>query len=321
MAEMAEDGYPRILPAYDDGIFKSIFTRNESKYYLADIISSFIGTTVTGVTINSNEVPIKHKDAKRSVFDVSCTAADGKSQFVVEMQADPMKYDSAGNEHLNIRHRSIYYLTSLHANLSGRGAMYSNFAKSYQITVCNYSPFRESHRLLEEFLMRNSRGVILADAIRAIFVDLSLIGEIIKKNPLDMTAAEKWSVFIAKANDPEYQKLIGDIIKSKEEIAMAQEVLASISTDADERARYISQRMLEQDMEHERVYWREISREEGIEEGLREGREAGIKEGRESGIKEGRIEVARKMLDKGMDTGSISQLVELPEEEIEKLRI
>ena len=307
MFELAADGCPKILPAYEDGIFKSVFTRKGCVRPLADIISSYIGISLTGVMIQSNELPIWHKYAKRGVFDINCTASDGKSQFAVEMQADPMKYDSVANEHANIRHRSIYCLANLHASQTGRGLDYIDFVRSYQITLCNYSPFTEDHSLIEEFMLRNNRGTVLANAIRAVFVDLSFAGKIAKKNIRDMTAAEKWSVFIAKADNPRYHDIIRDITKSKEEIEMAYDALTSISTDADERARFLSRRMLEQDIEHERVYWRRISREEGLAEG------------RAEGSKEKSIEIALAMLGDGVPVSTISRYVELSEEEIVKI--
>ena len=257
MIELAADGYPKILPAYEDGVFKSIFTRPENKLSLADIISSFTGIPVEDVTVRGSELPIKDIGVKREIFDINCTATDGKSQFAIEMQADPMERDNAKNEHANVRCRSVYCLADLHSNQAGRGLDYSGFAKSYQITISNYSPFKERHGLLEEFLLRNERGLVLADAIRAIFVDLSLVNEIVKKPVRDMTAAEMWAIFIAKASEPEYYGLLNEIIENKEAILMVQESLNSISMDENERARYRSRRIWELDREHEQAVWRQ----------------------------------------------------------------
>ena len=307
MNETAADGYPRILPAYEDGIFQSVFSRTESRLPLADMISSYIGVGLTGVTVLGNELPIKDTMAKRGVFDIRCTATDGASQFAIEMQADPMRYDSSRNEHANIRHRSVFCLANLHANQAGRGLDYSAFTKSYQITICNYSPFKEAHGLLEEFLLRNRHGLVLADAVRSVIVDLSQTKGTVEKSASDMTAAEKWSVFIAKANEPKYSDLIRKITQSKEEIAMAMEALTSISMDANERARFVSRRIWEQDMEHERVYWQKESRREGREEGLEEGRI----EGREKGLAEGRLEGRLEGQLEGVEDAKRTMVIEM----------
>ena len=292
MIELAADGLPKILPAYDDGVFKSLLLRPESKISLADIISSFIDITITSVTVRENELPIKDINAKHEIFDINCIATDDKSQFGVEMQAAPMKLDSAKNEHANIRHRSVYCLTDLHANQSGRGVNYAGFAKSYQITICNYNPFKEPHELLEKFMLRNEKGILLADAITSIIVDLSLTKKIVKKPVAEMTAAEMWAVFIANANEPEYYDLINEIIKKREGISMAQEMLATISQDEHERARFRSRRIWELDRAHE-IY---------------------------SAKEEGRNDVVLAMLNDGVDISFIAKYAKLPENEIEKLR-
>ncbi|MBP3607462.1 MAG: hypothetical protein J6J11_04015, partial [Treponema sp.] len=57
-------------------------------------------------------------------------------------------------------------------------------------------------------------------------------------------------------------------------------------------------------------------RKEGIAVGREEGREEGITIGMETGTKNTQKEIARKMLDKGMDINSISELSGLSIEEI-----
>ena len=87
----------------------------------------------------------------------------------------------------------------------------------------------------------------------------------------------------------------------------------------------------ERDTYNQIEYARETGREEGHkvgkEEGLKEGREEGHKEGKEEGIKEGREEgakqksfdIAKRMLEKGIETETISELTGLTEKEISGL--
>ena len=81
-------------------------------------------------------------------------------------------------------------------------------------------------------------------------------------------------------------------------------------------------------IEYARESGREEGREEGHkvgkEEGLKEGREEGHKEGKEEGLKEGRAEgarqksfdIAKRMLENGIDIETISELTGLTEKEI-----
>ena len=83
----------------------------------------------------------------------------------------------------------------------------------------------------------------------------------------------------------------------------------------------------ERDTYNQIEYARETGREEGHkvgkEEGLKEGREEGHKEGKEEGRKEGAkqksFDIAKRMLEKGIDIEIISELTGLTEKEISKL--
>ena len=80
-------------------------------------------------------------------------------------------------------------------------------------------------------------------------------------------------------------------------------------------------------IEYARETGREEGREEGKEEGRKEGRKEGKEEGKEEGIKEGREEgakqksfdIAKRMLEKGIETETISELTGLTEKEISEL--
>jgi hypothetical protein len=95
------------------------------------------------------------------------------------MMAHEMKGDSGRNDHAQIRSRSVYNVADLHASQPGRGIDYDKLARSFQITICNYSPFRWEHNLVVPFMMRDEQGRLLADSIASIFVDLTKTKEII----------------------------------------------------------------------------------------------------------------------------------------------
>ncbi len=69
-------------------------------------------------------------------------------------------------------------------------------------------------------------------------------------------------------------------------------------------------------------------KEEGMEKGIAEGMEKGIKQGMEKGMKQGMekgmnlrsLEIARKMLAKGMDEASVMDMTGLTAEEIKLLK-
>ena len=79
----------------------------------------------------------------------------------------------------------------------------------------------------------------------------------------------------------------------------------------------------ERDTYNQIEYARETGREEGHkvgkEEGRKEGKEEGIKEGREEGAKKKSFDIAKRMLEKGIDVETISELTGLTEKEISEL--
>jgi len=60
--------------------------------------------------------------------------------------------------------------------------------------------------------------------------------------------------------------------------------------------------------------------QKGMEEGMEKGRAEGIAEGIEEGMSQGSLEIARKMLAKGMDEASIMDMTGLTAEEIKLLK-
>ena len=59
---------------------------------------------------------------------------------------------------------------------------------------------------------------------------------------------------------------------------------------------------------------------EGMEKGMKQGMEKGIKQGMEKGMSQRSLEIARKMLAKGMDEASVMDMTGLTAEEIKLLK-
>ena len=76
----------------------------------------------------------------------------------------------------------------------------------------------------------------------------------------------------------------------------------------------------ERDTYNQIEYARESGREEGREEGHKEGKEEGIKEGRAEGAKQKSCDIAERMLEKGIDIETISELTGLTAEEVSRLK-
>ena len=236
-----------ILPPSEDRIFKLLMTSAESKPVLIDLISALIKRPVVDVVVRNNELPPGDTEEKAERLDVNCKLGDG-TQADLEMQASYMK--EIGGEHKNLKGKSIYYLCDLHSSQSSKGKRYDEMAQTYQVTFCSYTVFPELPDYVNSFSMRHdTTNELLSDAIHVIYVELSKLGEIIKKSVNDMTDLEKWVIFLRYADVPKYREIVNEVIMSKEALQMAGSLLMSVSQDERERAVLRSRRMYQSDLD------------------------------------------------------------------------
>jgi predicted transposase/invertase (TIGR01784 family) len=296
--ELVDIEIPEILPPSEDGVFKTLLTSPDAEPCLRDIIGANIGLPVKEVTVRNTELPISDVLEKRERFDVSCKI-DGGDQVEVEMQAAPMEGDTLANEHKNIRGRAIFNVCDLHSSQKGVSVPYGKLVRTYQITFCGYTVFKDRESCFNCFSFRNAEGEELLDAVNILFVELTKLKQVLEKPVEKMTSAEMWAVFLAYANKSQHRKVLEEIIVAKEEIKVAYGLLTGISQDEDERARFRARRKFQMDMEHNRI----VSFEEGKEEGK----------------KESKHEVARNLLLYGVSLDIIAKSTGLSPDEIQTL--
>jgi predicted transposase/invertase (TIGR01784 family) len=238
---------PDILPPYEDGIFKSILTREESEPVLRDVISSILEVPVVKAVVRNAEPPITDINEKREVFDVNCKL-DGDKQAAVEMQSRNMQGDNMETGYPNIRGRSVLELCKLHASQPGRGSQYAGLLQSYQVTFCNYTVLPELDYFVNRFSFRRKDGYELSNSVGIIFVELTKLNKIMKKPIEDMTPAEMWAIFFKHGASAQHKGLLDKIRDQRGEIEVAANVLTSISRDEVERAHYRSRQIFQMDM-------------------------------------------------------------------------
>ena len=96
----------------------------------------------------------------------------------------------------------------------------------------------------------------------------------------EMSALEIWTMFFAHADNPQFKAKIGETMRVKEEIAMATEILNTISKDEHAIAKYRARRKWEADLTTNLS----VSRRLGKEEGRQEGRQEIIEKLKQSGM-------------------------------------
>jgi predicted transposase/invertase (TIGR01784 family) len=143
----------------------------------------------------------------------------------------------------------------------------------------------------------DTNNELLSDAIHVIYVELSKLGDIIRKSVDDMTDLEKWALFLKYANVPEYREAVNKVIDSKEALQMAGSLLMSVSKDERERAVYRSRRMYQTDMQ------------------------SNIATAEDRGEQRRAFAMARNMIAGGEPVEKITEYTGLTREEVEKLSI
>ena len=315
-----------ILPPYDDRIFKKIMTAPEAAPALLYVASAIIKRPVVNVLVRSNELPVTDTDEKAVRFDINCLI-DDDSQADIEMQSSRMQ-EEAGSNHENLRARSIYNLCDLHSSQSSKGKSYDVLIRSYQVMFCGYTVFPHRTDFINTFSMRHDiDNGLLHDAVQVQFVELSKLKEVLKKPVEQMTDMEKIAVFLRYAENPDYREIVNRVIESKEGLAVAGDVLMSISQDEREKAILRNRRIYLADLESNRVtaernlaMAKKIGEEIGEKRGEKRGEKIGEKIGEKRGEKAKALEIAKNALQISMPINDIAKLTGLTNDEVEALR-
>ena len=291
-----------ILPPCDDRVFKLILTAPEAKPALMNLVPALIKRPVKDVRVRNNELPTSDTEEKAQRFDLNCVTDDG-SQVDIEMQSS--RIEEQKGDHRNLIGKGIYYLCDLHSSQSSKGKSYDELVRSYQITFCGYTVFPNRKDFINPFSMRHDMDSgLLSDAIHTVFVELSKLNDLLKKPVEQMTDLEMWAVFLRYAEFPDYRDIVNRIIKSKEALNVAGELLISISQDERERAIFRSRRMFQSDIESNIITAKRKSRAEG----------------RAEGEKAKTYAIAKTLLGVGDSVDKVVLVTELTREEVEGLK-
>jgi predicted transposase/invertase (TIGR01784 family) len=234
-----------ILEPSDDHIFKTLLTHPDAEAVLKSVISAVLERPVTAVKISNNELPVSDDDEKNERLDVNCVI-DGNDQINVEMQAS-RQVELTDDEHKSFKNKYVYYMTDVHSSQKSKGVRYKDFVRTYQVTFCCHTVFPERPGFVNRASMRFEDGDLLSDQVNMVVVELSKLGDAVKRSAADLTPLEQWSLFFRFAPDPKHRELINNVINQNKEIEMAAALLMEISQDEHERAKFRSRRKAETD--------------------------------------------------------------------------
>ena len=294
-----------------DFVFKNIFGSEKHP----NILISFLNATlkpkdlITEVEIKNTDLNKGYIEDKFSRLDVKATTSNNEI-INIEIQLK--------NEY-NMIKRSLYYWSKLYSEQLNEGEDYSLLKRTICINILNFKylktrMFHSVYRMKE--IHTNEE---LSDIEEIHFIEIPKLED--GSDEKDMLVA--WIEFL---KNPESEK-VRSLEMSVEEIREAKDELIKMSNDDTQRELYEMRAKTLRDKisalnEAERKgikKGREEGRKEGIEEGRKAGIEKGIKEGIEKGEKNKAMEIAKSLINLGLDKEAISKSTGLDLGEIEKL--
>jgi predicted transposase/invertase (TIGR01784 family) len=254
-----------IIDICQDNVFKAVFTKDsaESGTALGAFLSCIVGRPLTVVTFSANEPPIDDLQDRQIRFDIACKTADGEP-VNVEMTMYPDDFEPV---------RLEFYAGRLFTgqDIRGKDKTFDDLRPAYQISVLVNKAFYDDADLVHCFEYYDPEHKMpLGGRSRIITMELNKLGKIVEKPVLEMTAQERWSVFFRYITDTTKRQTINQILECEEGIAMASQVLQTISRDEVERARLMSEYKYVTDNQSKLVQARRVGHAEGRVEATQE---------------------------------------------------
>jgi predicted transposase/invertase (TIGR01784 family) len=291
-----------LLDIRKDNVFKAVFTKDmpSSQKALGKLVSALVGRELSIVTINANEPPIDNLRDRQIRFDIFCKAENGEL-VNVEMGLNPKPYEPV---RLEFHVGKLFIGQDIH----GKNRNYNDLKQAYQIAILADKRFFQDKVPLHAFEYYDPLHKVSLDGrSRIITLELSKLGEVLKKPIKDMNAPELWGVYFQYLRNKKKRGMINEIIKQEEGIAMASKVLITISKDEKERFRLMSEEKYILDTQSNLSYARQQAK-------VREARSEARGEART------KLEIARKMKQAGRPFTEIAEFTGLSPEAIEQMK-
>ena len=292
----------RYISLLTDFGFKRIFGTAMNK----DLLICFLNSLFNGRQVvkdvsylNPEHVGDVYTDRK-AIFDVYCEGENGE-KFIVEMQNAYQTY---------FKDRSLFYSTFPIREQAPKGSDW-DFKLNHVYTVAllnfnmNEDAFDKEKIRHHVQLCDTATHKIFYDKLEFIYVEIAKFNKTLGELE---TLYEKWLYAL---------KNLYKLTQRPKELC--DKVFDRLFEEA-EIAKFTPQEMRE--YETSKMAYRDIknSVDTAKREGIAEGMEKGMKQGMEKGMSQRSLEIARKMLAKGMDDASVMDMTGLTAEEIKLLK-
>ena len=236
---------------------------------------------------------------KNTIVDVLCTDVRSR-KFCVEMQ---MEWSNA------FKQRVLFNASKLYVSQAMKREKYSDLQPVYSLNLVNDIFERDTPEFIHNYRIvhdKDSNKVI--EGLHFTFIELP---KFTPHSISDKRMMVLWLRFLTEIN-VNTQEIPSDLLRDPEIGKAVEELKISGFTDAELRAydKFWDAVSVEKTLQYD-------SYQQGMEKGMEKGRA----EGKEEGMNQRSLEIARKMLAKGMDETTIMDMTGLTAEEIKQMKL
>ena len=248
---------------------------------------------IKAITLKDTTIEKESLESKFSRLDVKATTDKGE-EINIEIQIKDEK---------NMIQRSLYYWSRMYYEQLKKGDIYDKLSRTICINLLDFNllpcdKFHSVYRLKE--CQTNEE---LTDLEEIHFIELKKMKSVNNIEEIN-SQLEEWIYFI---NQPE-SELVRELERKNEDLKEAKEELIRLSGDEETRKRY-EKRM--DTLRNERSALKSAE-EKGIQKGLQKGLE--------QGAKQEKLEIAKKLIQNGLDNNFIIETTGLTLDEVRELR-
>ena len=276
----------------NDYVFRKIFGQVGNEDITKSFINSILDTKIESVNLEGNTIMEKDLlDDKVGILDIKAKL-DNEVLCDIEMQV---------LNHKDIDKRIMFYWSKLYSSNIKSGQNYNSLKKTISILIANFEMenLNEIPKGHTEWKIRekNFSKIVLTNVFELHIIELPKIKRLLKERNIHDEEKDlaKWIKFLTNPEE------LGELdMCENEELKKAKEEFENIQNDEYE------QRMAELRMKH--IMDTKAIEEYGYDKGLAEGK------------KQDKLEIAQKLLKKGISIEEIMELTELKKDDIEKIQ-
>lgn len=277
-----------------DFAFKLIFGNEQNKDILISLLNAIL-EDYQDYPIESIEIlnPFGAKEYskdKLTILDVK--AKDERGEYYnIEMQISDQYY---------YEKRALYYWSRLYNSQISEGIGYQNLARTVSINILNFNAIKEEDYHNVYRIRELKKNTEFTNHLEIHFIELE---KFTKELPDLKRTLDRWIYFLKYA-EKFTEVNLPEPLKKFESIEKANTILDRISLNKEQREIYEARLKLLRDSDGAL----QTARIRGIEEG--------IEKGMEKGMEKGKIDVAKKMLQDGIEMDMVIKYTGFSEEEL-----